>query len=118
MTSCDVNDYLREASGRAVTAKDFRTWAGTLEAATAFHRLVSNGEAPLKKHVRIVLQQVADKLGNTPTICRKCYVHPEVISAFENGALTLNIRKSRSEGRFELSAEERAVLSFLKSSLS
>jgi DNA topoisomerase-1 len=118
VTSSDVNEYLREASGRAVTAKDFRTWAGTVEAAVAFHRLVADGKAPLKKHVRMVVEQVAAKLGNTPTICRKCYVHPEVISSFEKGTLKLKIRKSRSEARFGLTAEERAVLNFLKSSLS
>ena len=115
VTSSDVNDFLREASGRAVTAKDFRTWAGTVEAAVAFHRLIADGEAPLKKHVRMVLEQVAAKLGNTPSICRKCYVHPEVISAFEQDRLKLRIRKSRTEGRFGLTAEERAVLGFLKS---
>jgi DNA topoisomerase-1 len=114
ITSSDVNDYLREASGREITAKDFRTWAATVEAALAFHALE---EPPLKKHVREVIAQVAEKLGNTPTICRKCYIHPAIIEAYENGELALgkHIDEDRNSGE-GLDRAERAVLRFLKSS--
>jgi DNA topoisomerase I len=113
VTSSDVNEYLREAAGREVTAKDFRTWAGTVEAAMAFHRIE---EPPLKKHVREVVAQVADRLGNTPTVCRKCYVHPEIISAYESGELRLGIpEEARDEDTTGLDGAERAVLRFLKS---
>ena len=106
-TSSDVNEYLREASGRDVTAKDFRTWAATVEAALAFHALQG---PPLKKNIRDVIVQVAEKLGNTATICRKCYIHPVIISAYEKGDLAL----SESVGVGGLDAAERAVLRLLK----
>lgn len=114
ITSSDVNEYLRAAAGAEVTAKDFRTWAATVEAALAFNQLRQDGP-PLKKHVREVLERVADKLGNTPTICRKCYVHPEVIAAYEAGELKLGrIDGDDSGPQTELDAAERAVLRFLK----
>ena len=114
ITSSDVNEYLRAAAGAEVTAKDFRTWAATVEAALAFNQLRQEGP-PLKKHVREVLERVADKLGNTPTICRKCYVHPEVIAAYEAGELKLGrIDGDDSGEQTELDAAERAVLRFLK----
>jgi DNA topoisomerase I len=113
VASSDVNAYLREAAGHEVTAKDFRTWAGTVEAALAFHRI----EGPaLKKHVRDVVALVAERLGNTPTICRKCYIHPEIVTAYELGELALGRHVDQeSEDRIELDKAERAVLRFLKS---
>jgi DNA topoisomerase-1 len=86
VSSTEVNAYLREISGRDITAKDFRTWAGTVEAAKAFAR--SEGE-PSKKLVREVVSQVAARLGNTVAVCRKCYIHPAVIEAFEQHRLKL-----------------------------
>ncbi len=116
VTSGDVNTYLREISGRDITAKDFRTWAATVEAASAFHALNASGEPPLKKHTRAVLQQVADKLGNTPTVCRKCYIHPEIVAAYEGGEFALHIAgRRRPASEFGLDDLERAVLNFLKS---
>jgi DNA topoisomerase-1 len=88
VTSADVNAYLKEATGRAITAKDFRTWAGTLLAAMAlreFERL--DGEARTKKNVKAAIERVSARLGNTPTICRKCYVHPEIVAAYLDGGL-------------------------------
>jgi DNA topoisomerase I len=87
--SSDVNDYLREASGGSFTAKDFRTWFATLEALTLLRkeRPASNNEA--RKQVLATVKVVSEKLGNTPAICRKCYIHPEVLSAHEAGRLTL-----------------------------
>ena len=82
VTSSDVNDYLREITGRDVTAKDFRTWAGTVMAAMALQEVEKvETQAALKKNVKAAIEQVSARLGNTPTICRKCYVHPEVLQA-------------------------------------
>ena len=111
--SADVNAYLKEITGREITAKDFRTWFGTVAAAVALHE---RGAPPLKKTAREVIAQVAARLGNTPTICRKCYIHPEVLSAYEGGELVLRLR---GNGRkFALSAEEAAVYRFLVGRLS
>ncbi|HTT99101.1 MAG TPA: hypothetical protein VMF58_13710 [Rhizomicrobium sp.] len=112
VTSSDVNGYLREVSGRDVTAKDFRTWAGTVLAASALGALEG---PPLKKHTREVIAHVADQLGNTATICRKCYIHPQIIAAYEAGEFKLQIRHTASESSTDLDAVERAVLQFLKS---
>ncbi len=115
ITSSDVNAYLREAAGREVTAKDFRTWAGTVDAALAFHRLEG---PPLKKHVREVVTQVAERLGNTPTICRKCYIHPDIIEAYEAGELSLGRHVDKDDDdETALDRAERATLRFLKSRL-
>jgi DNA topoisomerase I len=83
VTSADVNDYLREVTGEEITAKDFRTWAGTVLAAAAFAEL----PAPETKRasqaaVKEVIHKVAQRLGNTPTVCRASYVHPEVLNGF------------------------------------
>lgn len=113
ITSCDVNAYLREISGREITAKDFRTWTATVEAALAFRELVQQGAAPTKKAVKNVLMEVARKLGNTLAICRKCYVHPQVVSAFTEGRLSLDFaRKGRA--KTSLCSHERAILCFLE----
>jgi DNA topoisomerase-1 len=107
VSSTDVNAYLREISGREISAKDFRTWAGTVEAALAFAAF--EGE-PSKRAVRGVIAAVAERLGNTVAVCRKCYVHPVVISGFETGTLHLTANE-RPGG---LNAAERSVLSFLQ----
>lgn len=113
VASSDVNAYLREAAGHEVTAKDFRTWAGTVEAALAFHHMEG---PPLKKSVREAVTLVARRLGNTPTVCRKCYIHPEIIAAYERGELVLgrHVDEDRNS-RGRLDRAERAVLRFLKS---
>lgn len=109
--SSDVNAYLNEATGQAITAKDFRTWFGTVEAAMALE--VLSGEKPTKKRVREAIAQAAERLGNTVTICRKCYVHPEIIKAFEEGLFTLP--RIRSTGGLPI--HEARVLAFLKKRL-
>ena len=108
VTSSDVNQYLREVSGREISAKDFRTWAGTVEAAMALRGLA---EPPTKRALRQVITQVAEKLGNTVAVCRKCYVHPGVITAYEEGRLSLRLPRRSQDG---LSPAERAVLVHLK----
>lgn len=88
ITSSDVNDYLRGITGKDITAKDFRTWAGTVLAAAALSGLESyDGAAKSKKRLRAAIEKVAARLGNTPAICRRCYVHPEVLNCYLDGTL-------------------------------
>jgi DNA topoisomerase-1 len=108
VSSTDVNQYLRQISGQEISAKDFRTWAGTVRAAMAFSKLKA---APSKRVVRAVVAEVAEVLGNTVTVCRKCYIHPRVIAGFESGALKLPAPRRRQAG---LSAAEQSVLAFLQ----
>jgi DNA topoisomerase-1 len=84
--STDVNAYLREAAGADFTAKDFRTWHGTLLAARALSELGSAAR-PTKRIVARAVEQVAKRLGNTPSVCRKSYIHPGVISRYMRGEL-------------------------------
>ena len=120
--SGDVNAYLREITGRDVTAKDFRTWAGTVLAAMALHEIGAiDGQAAAKKNVRAAIEKVSARLGNTPTICRKCYVHPEVLNSYMDGALLLEIKQEVEtelrEAAPQLKPEEAAVLALLKARL-
>jgi len=88
VTSTDVNAYLREITGCDVTAKDFRTWAGTVLAARALSQLgVSASATEAKRKIRAAITEVASRLGNTPTICRKCYVHPQILDGYLSGEL-------------------------------
>ena len=122
VNSSDVNSYLREITGRDVTAKDFRTWAGTVLAALALQEFEGfDFQAKLKKNVRSAIERVAARLGNTPTICRKCYIHPEILSSYAEGALLLQVKDQlEAELRDDLGAlspEEAAVLSLLEGRL-
>jgi DNA topoisomerase-1 len=85
--SSDVNEYLREASGGPFTAKDFRTWFATLEALEQLRRQRPGNPGEARRQVLAVVKAVAQKLGNTPAICRKCYIHPVILSAHEDGGL-------------------------------
>jgi len=85
--SADVNEYLREASGGEFTAKDFRTWFATVEALDLLKRGVPGTDRETRKHIVEAVTAVAGKLGNTPTICRKCYIHPVILSAYGEGRL-------------------------------
>jgi DNA topoisomerase I len=122
VTSSDVNDYLKEITGKDITAKDFRTWAGTVLAAMALRELQSfDSAAQAKRNLRGAIEKVAARLGNTPTICRKCYVHPEVLDAYLNGNLLLELKtKAENELRRsveDLKPEEAAVLALLRTRL-
>lgn len=119
VNSADVNAYLKEITGREVTAKDFRTWAGTVLAALALHEFEAfDSDARAKKNVRQAIERVASKLGNTPTICRKCYIHPELVHSYLQGEMMLEVKdKVESELRDNLASlrpEEAAVLSLLE----
>jgi DNA topoisomerase-1 len=121
VTSADVNAYLREITGAEITAKDFRTWAGTVLAALALRELETfDSAAKAKKNIRTAIERVASRLGNTPTVCRKCYVHPALIDSYLEGSLLLEIkREAESELRniAELTPEEAAVLATLRARL-
>jgi len=120
--SADVNDYLRAITGEDYTAKDFRTWAGTVLAAMAlqeFEKFDSATQA--KRNIVQAIEAVAKKLGNTPSICRKCYVHPAVIEAYLDGS-TVKALKTRTEHELvedlhALHPEEAAVLALLQQRL-
>jgi DNA topoisomerase I len=119
VSSTDVNEYLREVSGRDITAKDFRTWAGTVLAAMALNEIGGfDGACQAKRNLRAAIEKVSAQLGNTPTICRKCYIHPEVLDSYFEGDLKFEL-KSQVERNSErdLKPEEAAVLALLRSRL-
>ncbi|MEC4723216.1 DNA topoisomerase IB [Noviherbaspirillum sp. CPCC 100848] len=120
--SADVNDYLRAITGEDYTAKDFRTWSGTVLAALAlqeYERFDSDAQA--KKNVVRAIESVAEKLGNTPSICRKCYVHPAVIESYLDGtmlqALQQRAQQELQEDLHALGPEEAAVVALLQQRL-
>ncbi|MRT27261.1 DNA topoisomerase IB [Herbaspirillum sp. CAH-3] len=120
--SGDVNAYLREAAGEDFSAKDFRTWAGTVLATLAlqaFERVDSQAQA--KQNVVRAIENVARRLGNTPSICRKCYVHPAVIESYLDGSfaerLEERVQTELVEELQDLSPEEAAVLALLQQRL-
>jgi len=93
--SAEVNGYIRRAAGADYTAKDFRTWAGTVKAAAIFALFPTpNSEAAAKAPIAEVIDRVARELGNTPAVCRKSYIHPAVIQAFIHGAFPSRLRRS------------------------
>lgn len=119
VTSGDVNDYLREISEAEITAKDFRTWTGTVLAALAVSEFEHfDSDAAAKRNVRAAIENVSARLGNTPSVCRKCYVHPEIIDSYMSKSLVLEVKDEVDrELRDELSdlrPEEVLVLAFLR----
>jgi DNA topoisomerase-1 len=112
--SSDVNDYLRDTMGDEFSAKDFRTWQGTVLAASALAVVgPQTTVAEAKRTVNEAIAATAARLGNTPAICRKCYVHPAVIDAYSDG-LTIDARSLDKAGAaFSLTPAERAVLRLL-----
>jgi DNA topoisomerase-1 len=126
VTSADVNSYLRDISGGYFTAKDFRTWSGTLLAALALQEFEKyDSAAQAKKNVVAAIDRVAKQLGNTPAICRKCYVHPEVLNAYLDDALDppfTELIRQRIDAKLktkyqEFNDDELMVLAFLKKRL-
>ena len=115
ITSQDVNDYLREITGEDFTAKDFRTWAGTVLTAMALN---AQGEFASKKEatmsIKNAITAAAKLLGNTPTICRKCYVHPVVLESYLSGHLIEGLKIDDTEEGHDFDEDERAVLNFLR----
>jgi DNA topoisomerase-1 len=116
--SDDVNLYLREITGQDFTAKDFRTWAGTVLAAQALAEFEAvDTDTLAKKNVVSAIEAVASRLGNTTTICRKCYVHPAVIDAYFAGdtveTVKTRVGRELTESIGDLPPEEAAVLALL-----
>lgn len=116
--SADVNDYIREASGHDFTAKDFRTWGGTVRLVECLERLLDEQpDLPPDQALREATKDVAAHLGNTPTVCSKYYIHPQVVSLFRDGKLVEFLRKhnaAKSQPDDELSGTERLVLRMLE----
>jgi DNA topoisomerase I len=118
----DVNEYLRAIADAEITAKDFRTWAGTNLAALALRELESfDSQAKAKRNVVQAVEAVSKMLGNTPAICRKCYIHPAVFDGYLDGSL-LEALKRRADAKLAnphagLKAEEVAVMGFLSRQL-
>ena len=119
ISSTDVNTYLREITGGDFTAKDFRTWAGTVLAAMALRELAkTDTTAQQKKNIVKAIESVAAKLGNTPTICKKCYIHPFVFDAYMDGTLLAQVAAQRARSsKHSLNVDESMVLRLLKARL-
>ena len=120
--SSDVNASLREVSGEDITAKDFRTWYATVLAAMALEEIESvDSEAASKRNIVRAIEHVAERLGNTPAVCRKSYVHPAILEAYQHGSLPPIVRERAKQELArelaELPPEETAVLAFLKKRL-
>ena len=118
----DVNAYLREITGQDFTAKDFRTWAGTVLAAIALQEFQKfDSMAQAKRNITQAIEHVAQRLGNTPTICRKCYVHPAVIESYMEGSMIEGFRQRAQEqyatALRRLKPEEAAVVALLQQRL-
>jgi DNA topoisomerase-1 len=117
--SSDVNDYLREISAQPFTAKDFRTWAGTVLAALALQEAgPAESETAAKLQVVAAVDAVAERLGNTRAVCRASYIHPAIIEAYLNGSLDDDLKRQARDAprcvRDGLLPEEVAVLGFLR----
>lgn len=115
-----VNNYIKKISGTDFSAKDFRTWSGTLHALKAFQQMGTfETETEKKKKIAEALDMVASQLGNTRTVCKKYYVHPAIISLYENNTITkyadqLTAISSNDEIRTEVMPEELVILKILK----
>ncbi len=117
--SDDVNEYLHEITGEPFTAKDFRTWAGTVLCAMELAAFESaETKKAVKENVTTAIKAVAAHLGNTPAICRKCYIHPAILDAYTEAGLPEPLRITKkndvSEVPTALLPEEKAVLEFLR----
>lgn len=114
-----VNDYIKEISGDDFTSKDFRTWAGTVNTFLAFKELgKGETETEKKKIISEAIDNVAKQLGNTRAVCKKYYVHPEIIVSFENDTLFEYFKQLdnivENDNPMDLSREEKMVLSILE----
>jgi DNA topoisomerase I len=119
ITSQDVNDYLREVTGQDFTAKEFRTWAGTVLAAMALSVLDPfKTKKQARANIKEAIGTVSKLLGNTPAICRKCYVHPAILQAYLDGnsieGLKQKAEEAVTQSRCDLRSSETAVLKFLQ----
>lgn len=114
-----VNEYIKEISGENFTAKDFRTWSGTVNALLAFKEIgYAENDRDYKKKVKEALENVASHLGNTPTVCKKYYVHPLVINLYENNSIKKYLDEldeiEVNDGKAGLTREEKIVMKILE----
>ncbi len=118
--SSDVNAYLRAITGEDFTAKDFRTWSGTVLATRALRELPSETATEAKKNLVQAIEAVAGLLGNTKSVCRKCYIHPAIIDSYLDRSL-LETLEQRADAAIaesdDLKPDELAVLKFLRKRL-
>ena len=115
ISSNDVNDYLRQAMGSDFTAKDIRTWSGTLFAAALLGRMEPpRSEAEAKRTMAAVVREVSAQLHNTPAVCRACYIHPAVEGGYRSGALQRAFAAPISRRRRHLAADEERLTRFLR----
>jgi len=115
VTSDDVNEYLRDATGEDVTAKDFRTWAATVLAACALREAAAfESETDARRKVVAAIDGVARKLGHTRAVCRRSYIHPAVIDTYMGGELERALSITIAESRGRLRGDEAAVLALLR----
>ena len=108
--SADVNQYIRETVGEDFTAKDFRTWAGTMIAAEALKDCPFSTAKEAQQNLKDAIAKVAGRLGNTVAVCRKSYIHPAILEGYVEGSFPVKASASRST---VLNAHEKAVVSFL-----
>jgi len=121
ITSQDVNEYLRAITGEDFTAKDFRTWTGTVLAAVALGKLgASETKKRAQANIKNAVGAVAEVLGNTPAVCRQCYIHPAVLEAYLNGnsfnGFWPDTQEEFGKKGVDLTSAQAAVLKFLQSS--
>ncbi|UOE42310.1 DNA topoisomerase IB [Chryseobacterium suipulveris] len=114
-----VNSYIKEISGEDFTAKDFRTWSGTVNALIAFKEIgLAENDKDYKSKVKAALEKVAENLGNTATVCRKYYVHPLIVNLYENSSIEKYLNEldeiEINDGKAGLTKEEQVVMKILE----
>jgi len=109
--SSEVNQFLQQLTGADFTAKDYRTWAGSSLALSLLRPLAWEPETEAKRQVATIVKQVAERLGNTPAVCRRCYIHPAVLEHYALGRLAALPGRRVRKG---LDTEEVALLLFLQ----
>jgi DNA topoisomerase-1 len=122
ISSSDVNEYLQQIAGQDFTAKDFRTWAGTVLAAMALQEFEAfDSHTQAKKNVVSAIESVAKKLGNTRAVCRKCYIHPAILDSYLDGQLARSLKRQLEQklkrSLRSLKPEEAAVMALLQERL-
>jgi DNA topoisomerase-1 len=113
-----VNEYIKNSCGEDFTAKDFRTWAGTVNAFLAFKELgMAETESAVKKNVVEALDKVAEQLGNTRTVCKKYYVNPVIISLYESKGIEKYFKQldliEQDDNKSDLTADEKVIMKIL-----
>ncbi|MBC8075202.1 MAG: DNA topoisomerase IB [Chloroflexales bacterium] len=117
VNSNDVNAYIKEITGQDFTAKDFRTWAGTLLAAQTLGAMEpATSATQARRRITQAMREVSERLGNTPSVCRKCYVHPAVVAAYSDSTLAQSLADNPEHTKADdrLRPEELAVLHLLE----